>query len=566
MKEPRMLTPLPDLLPQAQSWLEEDPDATTRSQLALLMEHAEPGNDAHRELAHCFSSSLQFGTAGLRAEMGPGPNRMNRVTVGRAAAGLAAYINSIEPPTHRSGHLVIVGYDGRHNSDVFARDTCEILTGAGIEVAVLPHMMPTPVLAFTVQHLGASAGVMVTASHNPAADNGYKVYLGPGVGVLDGTDYNGSQIISPQDTQISACIEKVGVLRDVPRRDDWLMLDHGVVGDYLHRALTALGDGPRKVRVVHTAMHGVGTEVFSQLCALGGFTDIAHVPQQALPDPDFPTVAFPNPEEPGALDLAFALAQEVTADVIIANDPDADRCAVAIVDQGHWRRLTGDEVGMLLAWWVVTRRALPTHTKIQWPADATLATSIVSSPWLADFATSQGLHFRETLTGFKWLAQIPSMVFGYEEALGYAVDPAAVQDKDGITAALVVMELAAHLLAQGSCLGEALTKITDEHGRWFTTQVSARMTDMTAVPTLMARLVASPPADIAGQAIVTRDDLSAGVDGLLPTDGVRWYLADGSRIIIRPSGTEPKVKCYIASRTSDAMSALAAVVPQLLTN
>jgi phosphomannomutase len=504
-----------ELIARARTWLAEDPDAETREELAGLID---AGDTA--ELAARFSGTLQFGTAGLRGELGAGPMRMNRSVVIRAAAGLAAYLNK----QGSAGGLVVIGYDARHKSADFARDTAAVMTGAGLRAAVLPRPLPTPVLAFAIRHLGAVAGVEVTASHNPPRDNGYKVYLG-----------DGSQIVPPADAEIAAEIDAVRSLADVPRPDGgWETLDDSVLGAYLARTDAVLADGSaRTARTVYTAMHGVGKDTLLAAFARAGFPEPVLVEEQAEPDPEFPTVAFPNPEEPGAMDLAFARARETDPDLIVANDPDADRCAVAVKDGADWRMLRGDEVGALLATHLVRRGA-----------QGTFAESIVSSSLLGRIAEKAGLPYEETLTGFKWIARVDGLRYGYEEALGYCVDPEGVRDKDGITAALLITELASQLKEEGRTLLDLLDDIAVEHGLHATDQLSVRVEDLSVIARAMEQLREQPPTTLAGLAVTRAEDLTRGTDRLPPTDGLRYTL-DGARVIVRPSGTEPKLKCYL---------------------
>ncbi|MGW7048813.1 phospho-sugar mutase [Streptomyces avermitilis] len=504
-----------ELIARAKAWLAEDPDAETREELAKLIDAEDV-----TELAARFSGTLQFGTAGLRGELGAGPMRMNRAVVIRAAAGLAAYLKA----KGEQGGLVVIGYDARHKSADFARDTAAVMTGAGLRAAVLPRPLPTPVLAYAIRHLGAVAGVEVTASHNPPRDNGYKVYLG-----------DGSQIVPPADAEIAAEIDAVRALADVPRPDSgWETLDDSVLNAYLARTDAVLAEGsPRTARTVYTAMHGVGKDVLLAAFARAGFPEPVLVAEQAEPDPDFPTVAFPNPEEPGAMDLAFAKARETDPDLIIANDPDADRCAVAVKGGADWRMLRGDEVGALLAQHLVDRGAR-----------GTFAESIVSSSLLGRIAEKAGLPYEETLTGFKWIARVEGLRYGYEEALGYCVDPEGVRDKDGITAALLITELASELKEQGRTLLDCLDDIAVEHGLHATDQLSVRVEDLSVIANAMRRLREQPPTRLAGLAITRSEDLTKGTDKLPPTDGLRYTL-DGARVIVRPSGTEPKLKCYL---------------------
>ncbi|MEU3246644.1 phospho-sugar mutase [Streptomyces sp. NPDC006875] len=506
-----------ELIARAEAWLAEDPDAETREELAKLIEARDVA-----ELTARFSGTLQFGTAGLRGELGAGPMRMNRAVVIRAAAGLAAYLKA----RGEAGGLVVIGYDARHKSADFARDTAAVMTGAGLRAAVLPRPLPTPVLAYAIRHLGAVAGVEVTASHNPPRDNGYKVYLG-----------DGSQIVPPADAGIAAEIDAVTRLDTVPRPDDgWEILDEGVLDAYLARTDAVLSEGsPRTARTVYTAMHGVGKDVLLAAFARAGFPAPALVAEQAEPDPDFPTVAFPNPEEPGAMDLAFAKARETGPDLIIANDPDADRCAVAVKGRegADWRMLRGDEVGALLARHLVDRGAR-----------GTFAESIVSSSLLGRIAEKAGLPYEETLTGFKWIARVDGLRYGYEEALGYCVDPEGVRDKDGITAALLITELASRLKEDGRTLLDLLDDIAVEHGLHATDQLSVRVEDLSVIANAMRSLRERPPTTLGGLPVTRAEDLTLGTNTLPPTDGLRYTL-DGARVIVRPSGTEPKLKCYL---------------------
>ncbi|MYW68536.1 phospho-sugar mutase [Streptomyces sp. SID8379] len=504
-----------ELLDRAKTWLAEDPDPETREELAELIDRGDL--DA---LGERFAGTLQFGTAGLRGELGAGPMRMNRAVVIRAAAGLAAYLKA----RGDGDGLVVIGYDARHKSADFARDTAAVMVGAGLRAAVLPRPLPTPVLAFAIRHLGAVAGVEVTASHNPPRDNGYKVYLG-----------DGSQIVPPADAEIAAEIAAVASLDDVARPDSgWETLGDEVLDAYLARTDAVLAPGSaRTARTVYTALHGVGKDTLLAAFARAGFPEPVLVAEQAEPDPDFPTVAFPNPEEPGAMDLSFATARTARPDLIIANDPDADRCAVAVADGSGWRMLRGDEVGALLAAHLVRRGV-----------SGVLAESIVSSSLLGRIAESAGLPYEETLTGFKWIARVEGLRYGYEEALGYCVDPEGVRDKDGITAALLVTELASALKEQGRTLLDALDDLALAHGLHATDQLSVRVEDLSVIADAMRRLREEPPAVLAGLAVTSAEDLSQGAGGLPPTDGLRYTL-DGARVIVRPSGTEPKLKCYL---------------------
>ena len=511
------------LLDTARVWLAEDPDPATAAELEALIAKTEAGDtDAADELTDAFDGTLQFGTAGLRGRLGPGSNRMNRVVVARAAAGLAAYLVA------RGGNSVVIGYDARRNSEVFARDTAAVMSGAGLTAMLLPSALPTPVLAFALRNLGCDAGVMVTASHNPPDDNGYKVYLG-----------DGSQIVPPADAEIAACIAAVGPLASIRQSDDFQTLDGAVLDSYVARAVSLIGDGPREVSAVYTAMHGVGGEVFMRAVAGAGFTAPTTVAAQFAPDSRFPTVNFPNPEEPGAMDLSLAAARAQDADVIIANDPDADRCAAGIRTAEDYRMLSGDEVGALLAWWIAER-----GRRAGKPVQGVYAESIVSCTLLERIAADAGLGYATTLTGFKWISKVPDLRFGYEEALGYCCDPDAVNDKDGITASLLVLEMIAALKAEGGGVQDVLDDLARRFGVYATSQLSVRVSDVALIADAMGRLRADPPTSLGGREVVRMDDLENGVDGLPPTDGLRFTLPD-ARVIIRPSGTEPKLKCYL---------------------
>jgi phosphomannomutase len=515
-----------------------------------------------------FSCTGCFAFNVLRGEIAAGPNRMNRVLVGQAAAGLAAYLNE-QASARGLGETpsVVIGYDGRKNSRVFAVDTAELMAGAGVHAVLLPRLLPTPVLAFAVRHLDASAGVMVTASHNPARDNGYKVYLG-------GED-GGSQIVPPADARIAAHIDRVaqGRLSDLPRSDAYELADESLIDAYVAATATVAGPVPSsspaprddgglhgegssaagagggspvgsraaELRIVYTAMHGVGWPTARAAFAAAGLPAPITVPEQAEPDPDFPTVSFPNPEEPGALDLAFALARTERADLVIANDPDADRLAIGIPDasceQGY-RRLSGNEVGTLLGWSAAEQAN-------EAGADGVLAASIVSSPALRAVADAYGLRFAETLTGFKWVSRVPGLVFGYEEALGYLVNPRTVRDKDGISAATAALALATRLHRDGKSIADRLDDFTERFGAYASDQISIRVTDLDRIGRIMAGLRAQPPSELGGVPVERIDDLRDGSEDLPPSDVLRIVLDDGSRVMVRPSGTEPKLKIYI---------------------
>ncbi|RQP12620.1 MAG: phospho-sugar mutase [Microbacteriaceae bacterium] len=524
-----------DPIEAARRWAAQDPDEVTRAHLEALLARTDAGDpDARSELEKRFAGRLTFGTAGLRGELGAGPLRMNRVLVAQAAAGLAAYLLAREQTPS-----VVIGYDGRRNSDVFARDTAELMAGAGVRAILLPRLLPTPVLAFAVRHLGASAGVMVTASHNPAADNGYKVYLG-------GLDH-GSQIVPPADAEIQAEIVRVaeGSISDLPRSDAYEIAGEEVVDEYVRRT-AELSTAPQPLKVVYTAMHGVGWDTVRRVFEAAGFTDVVSVEAQQEPDPAFPTVDFPNPEEAGAMDLAFAAAAEHGADLVIANDPDADRVAVGVPDgAGGWERLSGNEVGWLLGWRAARRAAaLGLET-------GTLACSLVSSPALGVVARKEGLDFAETLTGFKWISRVGGLLYGYEEALGYLVDPEKVRDKDGISAAVEVLALFSELKAAGQSFAEHRAAFADRFGAFASGQISVRVADLARIPELMARLRAEPPREVGGIRVEQIDDFADGFGPFPPSDILRFHLEGGSRVIVRPSGTEPKLKCYLDARSDE---------------
>jgi phosphomannomutase len=507
-----------DLVRLAKEWRDQDPDPVTRAELDALLEQEDL-----IALADRFGAKLEFGTAGLRGELGAGPNRMNRVTVMRTAAGIARVLGP--------GKHVVIGYDARHNSDVFANDTAAVLTGAGLRASVMAGKWPTPVLAFAVRHLGADAGVMVTASHNPPRDNGYKVYWG-----------DGAQIVPPIDREISEAIDAVGRVDELPLGGGWTVLGHDdIVVPYLE-AVTVLPIGDaRDVSVAYTPLHGVGAATLTEAFAKAGFPAPAAVAEQLEPDPDFPTVPFPNPEEPGAMDLALDLAATVGADLIIANDPDADRCAAGTpLPGGGYRMLTGDEVGGLLAEHVLRRTS---------GEDRLVATSIVSSSLLGRIAERYGVRHAETLTGFKWIMKAgDGLVFGYEEALGYGVgsdDGLPVHDKDGISAALTAAGLAAAAKLEGKTLLDLLDEQARRYGLHATGQLSFRVKDLSLIAEAMRRLRATPPVELAGRTVESAEDLSEGVGGLPPADGLRYRLSGNARVVVRPSGTEPKLKCYL---------------------
>jgi phosphomannomutase len=504
-------------------WLRLDPDPDTRAELQALLD---AGDDD--EVARRFAGRLAFGTAGLRAPLGAGPLRMNRLVVRQATAGLVRHLPE--------GATVVVGYDARHKSDVFAQDAAGVVAAAGGQAKLLPLILPTPVLAFAVRHLGADAGVMITASHNPPADNGYKVYLG-----------DGAQIVPPADAEIAAAIDAVAEAGDIdvaePDDPNIEVLGADIVSAYLDALVAGSLVDARDVSVVYTAMHGVGRDVLLAAFGRSGFPTPNTVIEQCEPDPDFPTVAFPNPEEPGALDLALERAVASGADVVLANDPDADRLGVAVPDGDTWRALTGDEIGALLADHVLRNTT---------GDDRLVVTTVVSSRLLGRMAARHGVHFAETLTGFKWISR-PAIehpewqfVFGYEEALGYLVGD-AVRDKDGIGAALAFAGLVADLKTRDQTVHDRLAALAEEHGLHATRPLTLRFEGEDGLATivrLMEAVRADPPSELGGLAVRSVRDLLDDPD-LPPTDALLFDLAGGARVVMRPSGTEPKLKCYL---------------------
>lgn len=511
-------------------WIANDPDPETASQLnKWLIENSED------ELRKSFNGFLEFGTAGLRGPVRPGPSGMNRAVVGRTAAGIAAFLKS------RGLTRVVIGRDARHGSVEFTQESAEIFSGAGLQVYLLPRELPTPVLAFAVNELKMDCGIMITASHNPAIDNGYKVYLG---GSLNGIAYRGSQIIAPIDSEISKFISVVNL--PSPRGKSWEIIDESLIEKYVSRCAQGVTERtPQKV--IYTALHGVGTKTLLSVFSRANFTEPILVNEQSEPNPDFPTVVFPNPEEPGAIDLALRLAIQEKADLVIANDPDADRCAIAAKEtSGEWRMLRGDELGTLLGHYI---------SKNQSVIKKTLATTIVSSSALKKIAQNSGANYIETLTGFKWLSKIEELAFGYEEAIGYCVDPSNVNDKDGISAALKIAQINSELLARGSNIFAYLDEIWAEIGYHRTEQLSIRVSDVSIIPKILAGLIQNPPVAISDIAVTRFEDLNSSE---LPTQGIRIRCGESVRIIIRPSGTEPKLKTYIEvigeARIADALA------------
>ena len=524
------------LFTTAQNWLNQDPDQETRAELEQLIAEAKAGKaDAQAELANRFNGRLQFGTAGLRGRLQAGSMGMNRVLVAQAAGGLAEYLKGYDKEPS-----IVIGYDGRKNSDVFARDTAEIMAGAGIKAYLLPRKLPTPVLAYAIQYFDTTAGVMVTASHNPPEDNGYKVYLGKANG--------GGQIVSPADKEIAALIDKVaaGNIADLPRSQNFTVLSDEIVDAYIAKTASLAKEPACDINYVYTAMHGVGYEVLSKTLAKAGLPQPHVVAEQVWPDGTFPTVNFPNPEEKGALDLAIEVAKKHNAEFIIANDPDADRLAVALPDaEGNWKPLHGNVIGCYLGWYLAKQY----HAQGK---KGVLACSLVSSPALAEIAKKYGFDSEETLTGFKYIGKVNSLLFGFEEALGYLVDPDKVRDKDGISAAIVFLDLVRSLKKEGKTLADYAADFTKEFGAYVSGQISIRVSDLSEIGKLMSALRHNPPAEVGGFKVATFLDHTK-TDR--QSDILVFVLENGSRLIARPSGTEPKIKFYLDARGTDPKNA-----------
>lgn len=560
------LTPdaLNKLLAAARAWAAQDPNPLTRAELeADISAAALNDKNATSRLGDGFSERLKFGTAGLRGQLGPGPGRMNRVLVGQAAAGLGRFLKAKLP-----GHapLIVIGFDARRESDVFARDSAEILRGAGCRVALMPRQLPTPVLAYAVRALSADAGVMVTASHNPPDDNGYKVYLGASINTAAA---NGAQIAPPTDAEIAAEISFIAdnyTFAELPKSSDYQLLAEQIVSDYIERTAAVapaaflgvsygftadaeaavLGETlsyeteNTQLKWVYTAMHGVGYETMLAVAAASGYPAPIPVSEQVVPDAAFPTVSFPNPEEPGALDLAIACASEHGAELILANDPDADRLAVAVPERknpGNWVQLSGNQIGLLLGWWRAEELA-------DAAAPASLACSLVSSPALRLVAQSYGLAFHATMTGFKWIARAPGLVYGFEEALGYLVNPETVLDKDGISAAVAILNLSDRLRRTGRNLLDMWQDFCEKFGFFQSLGLTIRLERRSELSGLMTRLREIAPLAFGSYRVSEMIDY-------LPIDGndlIEFRLGDFDRVLVRPSGTEPKLKLYIDVR------------------
>ena len=541
------MTDLQNLIEQARDWINQDPDMETIAELESLIEASD-----EQGLSERFGQRISFGTAGLRGLLGAGPNRMNRVLVCQAAAGISKFLKeNFDDPS------VVIGFDARKNSDVFAKDSAEIFSGFGIRAYLFEELAATPMVAYAVKSLGASAGVMVTASHNPPGDNGYKVY-----------DHTGSQIVSPMDVEISKNIEVVAKSQSISklvRGSDFLAVPASVQIGYLQSVSGLLNKHAdrKSLKVVYSAMHGVGAKFIDEIFSLSGLEKLVHVQSQQQPDGTFPTVAFPNPEEPGAMDKSLDTAKQSGADLVLVNDPDADRLAVAFrQSDGSYRQLTGDQLGLLLGEEMASRASREGLA-------GNLACSIVSSSALGKVAEHYGFGFQQTITGFKWVSRVPNLIFGYEEALGYCVDCNQVRDKDGLSAALIVADIASQLANQGYTLGDQLDRLMQRYGYFSTGQISIRVTDLNVISNLMSKLRNNPPAEIAGVS-AEFEDMKQGTKSLPGTDALRFTLSDGRTVIIRPSGTEPKLKCYLqAVSASEATSSkllaeLEAAMRQLL--
>lgn len=539
----------------ARAWADEDPDPVTRREVLALLEA-----DDEEGLRERFGSRLEFGTAGLRGLLGAGPNRMNRMVVMRTTAGLAAYLRAALPEATRRG--VVVGYDGRHLSLQSAMDAASILAGHGIPALLFPDFAPTPLVAFAVLHLGAAAGIMITASHNPPQYNGYKVYW-----------ENGAQIIPPHDKGISREIDRVGSISQVPRLEEkdaraaglWKDVPASTQRAYLDAIRRhALGDaGKDRLTIVYTPLHGVGGPYALEALREQGFTKIHVVEAQFEPHPNFPTVRFPNPEEEGAMDMALALAEKVGANLVLANDPDADRLAVAVPDpRGGFRLLSGNEIGLLLEEYLLANDPRG--------GDRLVISTIVSTPGSRRIAEHHGARHAEVLTGFKWIANKAMdleretgtrFVLGFEEALGYSVGTTC-RDKDGIGAAVRFAELAAAAAARGRTVLDELKAIWRRHGLHLSRQHSVTLQGAEGarrIEAIMEALRVAPPSEIDGRSVVITRDYRAGIEKDratgqtrpldLPTSNVlAFFLDDGTRIIARPSGTEPKIKYYVDVR------------------
>lgn len=512
-----------DVIQIAKSWAEHDPDSNTKNQILQLI-----NENNLVELNKIFSGELEFGTAGLRAEIGPGQSRMNRAVVIRATYGLCQYLIKKYP---NKKPKLIVGNDARHMSDEFALDVCQVAASLGLEVFKLPSKLPTPVLAFGVRHLKADAGVMITASHNPPLDNGYKVY-----------DEFGAGIIPPMDKEIASLIKLAPYANEIKKSDNYKQID--LVDEYVERISKVISNKFGDLKVAYTPMHGVGQETFDKCMNKVGFSKSIDVAEQTNPDSNFPTVSFPNPEEKGAMDLLLNLAKTKNADIAIANDPDADRCALAVKDKGNWKVLNGDEIGFLITWWIIKKAKLENRK-----LTGKIAASIVSSSLVPKMAKNNLLTGTTTLTGVKWMGHIENLIFGYEEAIGYCVDPEFVRDKDGVATALLLVELFSYLKSQNLEALDILNEIYEDYGVHLTKQVSFRFDSVEKAKEITLKLTSDAPKEIDEFVIEKVEDMNKGIENLPPSSGVRLTFNNG-RMIIRPSGTEPKLKCYLEVFTS----------------
>ena len=518
-----------DVIQIAKSWAEHDPDSNTKNQILQLI-----NENNLVELNKIFSGELEFGTAGLRAEIGPGQSRMNRAVVIRATYGLCQYLIKKYP---NKKPKLIVGNDARHMSDEFALDVCQVAASLGLEVFKLPSKLPTPVLAFGVRHLNADAGVMITASHNPPLDNGYKVY-----------DEFGAGIIPPMDKEIASLIKLAPYANEIKKSDNYKQID--LVDEYVERISKVISNKFGDLKVAYTPMHGVGQETFDKCMNKVGFSKSIDVAEQTNPDPNFPTVSFPNPEEKGAMDLLLNLAKTKNVDIAIANDPDADRCALAVKDKGNWKVLNGDEIGFLITWWIIKKAKLENRK-----LTGKIAASIVSSSLVPKMAKNNLLTGTTTLTGVKWMGHIENLIFGYEEAIGYCVDPEFVRDKDGVATALLLVELFSYLKSQNLEALDILNEIYEDYGVHVTKQVSFRFDSVEKAKEITLKLTSDTPKEIDEFVIEKVEDMNKGIENLPPSSGVRLTFNNG-RMIIRPSGTEPKLKCYMEVFTSAGDAAI----------
>jgi phosphomannomutase len=517
---------------EAMRWIADDPSPRDQDELQGVLARAMGGDEAAlAELGEMMGAPLTFGTAGLRGPLRAGPAGMNLAVVRRAAAGIAAYLTA----NGGAGRTVVIGHDARHRSDEFAADAAKVLAAAGFTALLTPGPLPTPITAFAVQHLDSAAALQVTASHNPPNDNGLKVYLA-----------GGAQIVPPMDRDIEQAIAAAPPAISIPADGTPTPWPDELEQRYLDRVASLPRGTARTLRIAATPMHGVGGETLVKALAQAGFTDVHVVGEQAVPDPDFSTVAFPNPEEPGATDLLLALAARVGADIAIANDPDADRCAIGVpLDPtdtgGSWRMLRGDETGVLLGEHVLATLDREAHP------DPLVATTIVSSSLLRSIAAAHGARYDETLTGFKWIVRAgdgkgTGLVYGYEEALGHCVDPDAVLDKDGISAAMLACDLAATLKTSGRALLDALDDLARAHGLHVTDQLSVRVDDLSQIGAMMARLRGAIPTTLLGDAVTESADLLPRTDAIV-------LRTERAKVVVRPSGTEPKLKCYLETVT-----------------